>query len=171
MKKTMILFALGFSSLCAAEPINTQALQACTLIENDFKRLMCYDNVIANKPITEIHSSKAPVSKAPVSKDKINTARNEKKAELKEDGFGLEHKVKAASEEIEEITAKLVKTTTQGRDKMVFTLDNGQVWRQVSSETFFANEGDTLIIERASFGSFLMKKAGSNRTTRVKRVN
>ncbi|MCO7201576.1 MULTISPECIES: hypothetical protein [Pseudoalteromonas] len=166
MKKTMILFALGFSSLCAAEPINTQALQACTLIENDFKRLMCYDNVIANKPITEIHSSKAPVSK-----DKIKTARNEKKAELKEDGFGLEHKVKAASEEIEEITAKLVKTTTQGRDKMVFTLDNGQVWRQVSSETFFANEGDTLIIERASFGSFLMKKAGSNRTTRVKRVN
>ncbi|WP_462153603.1 hypothetical protein [Pseudoalteromonas piscicida] len=166
MKKTMILFALGFSSLCAAEPINTQALQACTLIENDFKRLMCYDNVIANKPITETHSSKAPMNK-----DKINTARNEKKVELKEDGFGLEHKVKAASEEIEEITAKLVKTTTQGRDKMVFTLDNGQVWRQVSSETFFANEGDTLIIERASFGSFLMKKAGSNRTTRVKRVN
>ncbi|MCG9767563.1 hypothetical protein EXT48_17115 [Pseudoalteromonas sp. CO348] len=166
MKKTMILFALGFSSLCAAEQINTQALQACTLIENDFKRLMCYDNVIANKPITETHSSKVPVNK-----DKINTARNEKKAELKEDGFGLEHKVKAASEEIEEITAKLVKTTTQGRDKMVFTLDNGQVWRQVSSETFFANEGDTLIIERASFGSFLMKKAGSNRTTRVKRVN
>ncbi|KJZ04944.1 MULTISPECIES: hypothetical protein [Pseudoalteromonas] len=166
MKKTMILFALGFSSLCAAEPINTQALQACTLIENDFKRLMCYDNVIANKPITETHSSKAPINK-----DKINTARNEKKVELKEDGFGLEHKVKAASEEIEEITAKLVKTTTQGRDKMVFTLDNGQVWRQVSSETFFANEGDTLIIERASFGSFLMKKAGSNRTTRVKRVN
>ncbi|PHI36015.1 hypothetical protein CBQ28_16215 [Pseudoalteromonas sp. GCY] len=166
MKKTMILFALGFSSLCAAEPINTQALQACTLIENDFKRLMCYDNVIANKPITETHSSKAPVNK-----DQINTARNEKKVELKEDGFGLEHKVKAASEEIEEITAKLVKTTTQGRDKMVFTLDNGQVWRQVSSETFFANEGDTLIIERASFGSFLMKKAGSNRTTRVKRVN
>ncbi len=166
MKKTIILFALGFSSLCAAEPINTQALQACTLIENDFKRLMCYDNVIANKPITETHSSKAPINK-----DKINTARNEKKVELKEDGFGLEHKVKAASEEIEEITAKLVKTTTQGRDKMVFTLDNGQVWRQVSSETFFANEGDTLIIERASFGSFLMKKAGSNRTTRVKRVN
>ncbi|MEZ7206097.1 hypothetical protein [Pseudoalteromonas sp. DY56-GL79] len=166
MKKTVILFALGFSSLCAAEPINTQALQACTLIENDFKRLMCYDNVIANKPITETHSSKAPLSK-----DKINTARNEKKAELKEDGFGLEHKVKAVSEEIEEITAKLVKTTTQGRNKMVFTLDNGQVWRQISSETFFANEGDTLIIERASFGSFLMKKAGSNRTTRVKRVN
>ena len=134
MKKTMILFALGFSSLCAAEPINTQALQACTLIENDFKRLMCYDNVIANKPITETHSSKAPINK-----DKINTARNEKKVELKEDGFGLEHKVKAASEEIEEITAKLVKTTTQGRDKMVFTLDNGQVWRQVSSETFFSS--------------------------------
>ncbi|ASD68658.1 hypothetical protein [Pseudoalteromonas piscicida] len=166
MKKTMILFALGFSSLCAAEPVNTQALQACTLIENDFKRLMCYDNVIANKPITEAHSHKAPVNR-----DKISATRNEKKAELKEDGFGLEHKVKAASEEIEEITAKLIKTTTQGRNKMVFSLDNGQVWRQVSSETFFANEGDTLIIERASFGSFLMKKAGSNRTTRVKRVN
>ncbi|TMN35791.1 hypothetical protein [Pseudoalteromonas sp. S2755] len=166
MKKNMILFALGFSSICAAEPLNTQALQACTLIENDFKRLMCYDNVIANKPITETH-----LSKASVNKDKVNTPRNEKRAELKEDGFGLEHKVKVASEEIEEITAKLVKTTTQGRDKMVFTLDNGQVWRQVSSETFFAKEGDTLIIERASFGSFLMKKAGSNRTTRVKRVN
>ncbi|MCF2828402.1 hypothetical protein KIJ96_09820 [Pseudoalteromonas piscicida] len=166
MKKTMILFAVGFTSLCAAKPINTQALQACTLIENDFKRLMCYDNVIANKPITEAQSGKAITSK-----NKVSEARSVEKIESKEDGFGLEHKVKAASEEIEEITAKLVKTSTQGRNKMVFTLDNGQVWRQVSSETFFANEGDTLIIERASFGSFLMKKAGSNRTTRVKRVN
>ncbi|RXE88437.1 hypothetical protein [Pseudoalteromonas sp. A757] len=169
MKKTMILFALGFSSLCAAEPINTQALQACTLIENDFKRLMCYDNVIANKPITAKRATK-------------NMTPNDEQSgavapvasvtpELKEEGFGLERRVKVASEEIEAITADVIKITKTRRGKKVFTLDNGQEWTQVSKETFFADEGDTLIIQRASFGSFLMKKKGSNRTTRVKRVN
>lgn len=169
MKKTMILFALGFSSLCAAEQINTQALQACTLIENDFKRLMCYDNVIANKPITEKRAAKSV------------TRNNEQSAavapvvsatpEVKEEGFGLERRVKVASEEIAAITAGVTKITKTNRGKKVFTLDNGQEWTQVSKETFFADEGDTLIIQRASFGSFLMKKEGSNRTTRVKRVN
>ncbi|MEJ6474256.1 hypothetical protein [Pseudoalteromonas piscicida] len=164
MKKTMMLFALGFSSLCAAETINTQALQACTLIENDFKRLMCYDNVIANKPITEQRGTLT------------HTHGNSRQTQVpvlesKEDGFGLENQIKVASEEIDEIRAKVTKVSTQGRGKMVFTLDNGQIWKQLSPETFSAEEGDTLTIERASFGSFLMKKEGLHRTTRVKRVN
>ncbi|MDW7551189.1 hypothetical protein [Pseudoalteromonas peptidolytica] len=170
MKKTMMLFAMGFSSLCAAETINTQALKACTLIENDFNRLMCYDNVIANKPISKPQVAKTSAQPT-VQKQVESLANTAPTVQSVEEGFGLERRVKAASEDIEEITAKVTEITEKARNRMVFTLDNGQVWKQVKSETFFVDAGDTVIIERASFGSFLMKKAGLNRTTRVKRVN
>ncbi len=165
MKKIIALVALGVSSFAVANPVNTQALQACTMIENDFKRLLCYDNVVANKPASHAKGNAAKRSNQSVQPAQQTTAKN-LAAE-----FGLEHKIAAESRKVEEISAKLVKVDHSARKRAFFTLDNGQVWKQVSVENFFANPGDTLVIKRASFGSFLMSKAGANRSTRVKRVD
>lgn len=57
------------------------------------------------------------------------------------------------------------------REKTVFELDNGQIWRQISSERFRYNGPDRKVeIRRASFGSFLLSPEGLNRSIRVRRV-
>ncbi|MEI5639933.1 MULTISPECIES: hypothetical protein [unclassified Pseudoalteromonas] len=172
MKKIIALVALGVSSFAVAKPINTQALQACAMVENDLKRLMCYDNVMANKPASQGNQkmAKQPGKPAHAMNKAQSNNKPEKSASITSE-FGLEHKIEAESRKIDEISAKLVKVERSARKRAFFTLDNGQVWKQVSAESFFADPGDTLVIKRASFGSFLMKKEGSNRSTRVKRVD
>ena len=52
-KHLLSLLALASVPVLAATPINEQALQACSFIENDFNRLLCYDNTIAGKSLTQ----------------------------------------------------------------------------------------------------------------------
>jgi hypothetical protein len=56
-----------------------------------------------------------------------------------------------------------------GYDRVLITLDNGQVWRQVDSSSLRLRVGDAIEIERASFGSFMLQKTGSKRSMRVSR--
>jgi len=54
MKKQLLsLLVLLSAPTFAAQEINVQALQACSFIENDFNRLLCYDNTVAGKPLTK----------------------------------------------------------------------------------------------------------------------
>ena len=52
---------------------------------------------------------------------------------------------------------------------MLVTLDNGQVWKQVDASNLRLRVGDTVDIERASLGSFMLRKKGSKRSMRVSR--
>ena len=49
MKKQLLslLVLLSAPTFAAQTQFNTQALQACSFIENDFNRLLCYDNTVA----------------------------------------------------------------------------------------------------------------------------
>ena len=49
--------------------------------------------------------------------------------------------------------------------------ENGQHWQQVERERFQVRVGQAVEVRRASLGSFFMKKVGTNRSTRVKRVD
>jgi hypothetical protein len=51
----------------------------------------------------------------------------------------------------------------------VLTLDNGQVWRQLSGGQLLIKVGDEVEINRAALGSFQMK-VPTGRTAKVKRV-
>ena len=55
MKKQILslLVILSAPAFSAQSDINTQALKACSFIENDFNRLLCYDNTMAGKPLTQ----------------------------------------------------------------------------------------------------------------------
>ena len=53
MKKILMTTLLLLSTSGYASQVNVQALEACSLIENDLKRLMCYDKVIAGKKISQ----------------------------------------------------------------------------------------------------------------------
>lgn len=162
MKKILITTLLLLSTSSYASQLNVQALEACSLVENDLKRLMCYDKVMAGKQITqtvELQSiKKAPAIPAPA------------KAQTTTDSFGLENKKAAELKQLDEIEAEITKLSKDQFGKRTFTLSNGQVWRQKSSDAFTGKKGDRIIIIRGAFDSFRMKKAGTNRTIQVTRV-
>ena len=54
--------------------------------------------------------------------------------------------------------------------KLLITLENGHTWRQTEDDSIQLKAGDSVTIEKASFGSFLLSKTGTNRKVRVKRV-
>lgn len=157
MKKILVTTLLLLATPSFASTINVQALEACSLIENDFKRLMCYDKVISREAITG--SQKDATSKL-----------SQSKSVKPKDTFGLENRKKEEAVKIDKLRAKVTKIKTNQIGYRTFTLDNGQVWRQTDTDSFSAKKGDEIIITRGVFNSFKMKKANNNRTVQVKRV-
>lgn len=97
-----------------------------------------------------------------------------------ETSFGLQRRVneprknEAPVDEPEQTTSVTahVSEVSSNRDGMrVITLDNGQVWRQLTSSTAaFINVGDEVTVTRAALGSFLMRlpNGGPLRVRRMK---
>ncbi|WP_299592130.1 hypothetical protein [uncultured Microbulbifer sp.] len=84
--------------------------------------------------------------------------------------FGQEQK-QVIEEAPDSITATVTSATKGAFGKYTFTLDNGQVWRQVeSSSRNIWRGGEQITVERGALGSFIMRKATGGRSLRVKRV-
>ena len=157
-----------------------EAIDHCSNENNSLKRLVCYDRlaksmrqysglneaVSAVLPPKAIQRDSAPSLSGPAATVATPAARQP----TSEEQFGLERKraaEKAAA--IDKLYAKVLKVAKGSRNLVVFTLDNGQIWRQSESSTFTAKAGDTIYVERGAFGSFYMGKDNSNRRAKVKR--
>jgi len=90
-----------------------------------------------------------------------------KKAEVKKE---KEKKAKAQKER----TLAIRSTTTYGANGYVrFTLENGEVWQQIEAARIRlgkAETTDTLVLKKASFGSFLGRVNGKRPSFRVRQV-
>jgi hypothetical protein len=75
------------------------------------------------------------------------------------------------SERVDSISAQVTRLQQYDYDKVVISLDNGQVWKQIDSSSLRLRVGDDVAIERAALGSFMLKKPGSKRTMRVSRMD
>lgn len=174
MKKQLIPFValLTIAGTAQAGEVNLQALQACTFVENDFNRLLCYDNVMAGKSLSKpatkkqikqpVTSSAAPVAAA--------AATSEQTLKTKNEDFGLEHK-EVAKQNDDEITAVVKSVRKAPYGELIIELKNGQQWRQVGSDRMKLEVSDKVIIERGVFNSFLLRIEGQNRSIRVKRTD
>ena len=164
MKKQLIPFValLTIAGTAQANEVNLQALQACTFVENDFNRLLCYDNVMAGKSLSK------PVKKQQIEQPK--TKQSEQIVKTKNEDFGVEHKevAKVNDDQINAIV-KSVKTAPYG--ELIIELENGQQWRQIGSDKIKLKVNETVIIERGVFNSFLLRIEGQNRSIRVKRTD
>ncbi|WP_105200361.1 hypothetical protein [Pseudoalteromonas sp. T1lg10] len=184
MKKYLVpaslaLLATLSTTAQADDGVNIQALKACSFIENDFRRLLCYDNIMAGKPIDSMPAN-VPANKAGKSQGKGaeasaaaagNANANAANKGKKDKGdFGLEHKQRN-EENGDELVAKVSSIKEAPYGELIITLDNGQRWRQVGTESFRISKNDTVVISRAMFNSFLLKKQGSNKSIRVKRTD
>ncbi len=176
MKKQLIPFValLTLTGTSQANDINLQALQACTFVENDFNRLLCYDNVMAGKSLskpTAKQELKQPVShSAAVAAAPVAAATNEQIVKTKNEDFGLEHK-EVAKVNDDQISATVKSVNKAPYGELIIELENGQKWRQVGSDRMRLEVSDKVIIERGVFNSFLLRIDGQNRSIRVKRTD
>jgi len=172
MKKQLLpILALLSIPTVHANEVNLQALQACTFIENDFNRLLCYDNTMAGKSLTKPETTKTltpPASSVTATADVAVASKQIVK--VKNEDFGLEHK-ELVKENDKEITAVVTNVKEAPYGELIITLNHGQQWREIGSDSLRIDQDDTVIIERGMFNSFLLKKAGQNRSIRVKRTN
>lgn len=170
MKKQLLslLVLLSAPTFAAQTEFNTQALQACSFIENDFNRLLCYDNTIAGKSLTKPTITKTLTPPTANNVPQVVVAAP-MQTKAKADDFGLEHKESQVEKETE-IKAMVTSVKEAAYGELIISLDNGQQWRQIGSDSMRLKENDTIVISRGAFNSFLLKQDGKNRSIRVKRT-
>lgn len=142
-QKRYFLAMLLFSATLQA----TADWQDCRHISNDGARLACYDNYAFT----------------------LDKQAAQPTVEQQAAAFGLPKQ--SPAENLQDISSQIsrIEKTTHGT--RIFYLENEQVWRQVgSSSQPRLKTGDIVMIERGALGSFIMKKQGSNRSLRIKRI-
>lgn len=143
MKKILIiLFLSTFNYTAKANDISS-----CLIIENNEKRLSCYDSL------------------AKKSKEIKPTISNKKKLE---DSFG---KIKKEKKKIDKIESRMIGNFKEWKEGMIIELENGQKWKVANSPRGYKKMmNPKVIITRGIFSTYNMKIEGLNSTAKVKRV-
>ena len=145
---------------------------------DDDARLICYDAAVdRSRQSADSGPRSAPPAPVPAQAAAAAASASGAASSLsQEDLFGksgdeVERTVQKATgdEPIDSLTAMVTKLQQYSYDKVLISLDNGQVWKQVDASNLRLRVGDAIEIERASLGSFMLKKQGSKRTMRVSR--
>jgi hypothetical protein len=157
----------------AASPLDP--IYACAAIANDSERLKCFDAALAKLKATEQSGDVTIVDREGV-------------RSLEKDSFGFHlpsigalfarrapnaaAPVSVNAQTIEEVAAKITRLGRSGADQQaVFTLDNGQVWRQIdTASTATVKAGEAVTIKRAAMGSFMLVRAVGGAGIRVRRL-
>ena len=146
------------------------ALTECRQIDDIEERVACYDEVVDSRYRSDT-SVQADAASPP-------TMAEDQEAPDAQSLFGTNDaearqivETTLAIEQIDHIEATVSDVRESAGDKMILTLDNGQVWRQLDSKTLHLKSGEVVIIRKASFSSFLLEKKSGSRSIRVKRVS
>jgi hypothetical protein len=145
-------------------------LRVCRDLPDDDARLICYDAAV-DRSRQSTYSSPAPASENPPAAATAATGTLTQEDRFGKTGDEVERTVEEAtgSERIDSLSATVTRLQQYAYDKVLITLDNGQVWKQVDASSLRLRVGDAIDIERASLGSFMLRKQGSKRSMRVAR--
>lgn len=77
----------------------------------------------------------------------------------------------APKAEVDAIELTVAEVTQDKQKLLVIRFAEGQTWRQVSASPFLIKVNDRCTIEKGLFGSYSLQVIGSNRSTKVKRVD
>jgi hypothetical protein len=168
------LFVLGPAVSLAA---STAAIESCTKLSDDKERLACFDKEVAAQIARESHGAAGAASVTPATSTPTasGAAKPPKLTEEQKMGFGAEkvQKLEAPADApapLKTLTTTIQAIATNANGRQVFTLENGQVWRQVELDPkFTVHPGDTVKIEHGALGSFWMSP-NTHSHTHVTRV-
>lgn len=121
-------------------------------------------------PLVEGKTANTPLNR--ISPEKANSVKNNTASTAVEE-FGSENIESKPEQQVKELnqvifTIKSLKKTARGQWNIIF--NNGQLWKQASSDTIRLVVGNKVEVSKAALGSYKLKKVGSNRSIRVKRL-
>lgn len=147
------------------------AFEACAALQNDAERLRCYDRAMQSSRLAAATAVPAAPAPEPVAHEPKNATAPESAAEsaAAPSRFGLDDE-QGAEEEVDRIDAALADIDVQHHGERIFSLDNGQVWRETAPTPRLRVEvGDAVSIRSGLFGSYRLFGSGSI-STRVERI-
>lgn len=145
----------------AAAPAATAEFLACAAEKDDARRLACFDAAVDRARTAPANPAPAVVA-APLSQEEKFGLRGELKQEKAQKVPELQ--------ELEQLQAQVTKVSTKPHGELVVTLENGQVWTEIQTNSGArVKAGDRVAIKPGALGSFLLV-APNGRSTRVTRV-
>ncbi|MCI5046572.1 MAG: hypothetical protein MRY59_03645 [Aquisalinus sp.] len=168
---------IGGNTLAAEAPIT---MSDCVQIADDDERLACFDE-LAKEPAPVVATTPPQIKETPVQKERRLFGLRMPQRPQTEENYGLRQPPEPVVREVTEISAGVTRITfsktnpTQDKIASRIVLDNGQVWRQLDSDTRHLrplqdNIQYTALIERGALGSFRMKIEPMGRTIKVRRL-
>lgn len=161
--KVGIMVLTIWASASNAAELSDQ-LKQCRAVQNDLQRLTCYDKIGSGTftPTNVVTEREQYLERTP-------TATSSAVSTTSPDNFGIEHK-EVPQEQVTSIIATVDLIEQSKRGLWTITLNNGQKWRQISSDGFLLRKGEEVTISRGVFNSFLLTRKGSERQTKVARL-
>lgn len=161
------------ASMSGAHAADSAAPQQCAAIDDDRERLACYDGIYRAPaaPVAAAAATGATVAAA------AETTAVTSAAAAPPDDFGLTEAAKRARDPEraketmpESVTGSVAAVGRRPAGELVVTLENGQVWTQVSvDQRARVSAGDTVTIKRGALGSYMLVTQ-SRYATRVRRT-
>jgi hypothetical protein len=164
---------LALTPLTALSQANS-AIEACTKLTDEHARLACFDREVGAQMAREAHAATAAppaAAVAPPAPALASKLTDEQKMGLTPGRIQQLERPADAPPPLQALTVKITNLTTDLANHQIFTLENGQVWRQVELDgSFTVKAGDVITISRGAMGSYFMS-FGKHRNTRVSRVH
>jgi hypothetical protein len=145
--------------LSIAEDNLRDALKSCAAFDDGAVRLSCYDRISgrqneARNPVREDPAvASAPVAAPPETLGAESLHRDDEK------------KVKEPP-----VAARVIRCTKDVRDKYIFYLEGGQVWKQVSDKRLYFKDCNFGVSIRKDFFGYKMQLEDSKKKFRVSRI-
>jgi hypothetical protein len=174
-----VLAGLLCTAACpASEPL--APILACRALADPPARLACFDRESAKFVPASAAAATPPASarSAPAPAPVAATAPAAIPASNAKENFGLSEGAVAKKEvdagarpkELSSIDAHIVAVSVAGTGLATFTLDNGQIWRQLSAEgDLLAKPGEPVTVSRGVFRSYWLQTK-SGRGCKVTRI-
>ncbi len=168
----LVAGAAAVAGAATGEP-SLAAVMACRSIAEGAARLACFDRELA---AVDAGSARPAAAAAPVAS--VPRAAAAAPVLDPRQQFGLSEGAVTAREvaagarapEVSKIEAHVVSMATAADLRLVFTLDNQQVWRQIKTEgELLAKVGDAVTIHRGALGSYWLQLP-SGRGCKVSRL-
>ncbi len=172
MRLTLITAAIMLVSVQANASIEQQLTQ-CATTADKLDRLICYDKLAESVKADTISTQVIPATVATVAVPTtaaaiVATAPQAPTAKIADD-FGMEAK-RVQENTVDKIYLEIQSIAEDAYGDIKVTFTNGQVWKQTDGRKYNVKQGETVYIEKAALGSFLMGTDDRNAKVRVKRL-
>jgi hypothetical protein len=145
-------------------------------MSNDNARLACFDKLSKQAPkdtksnaVKKAQAEKSSSQALAKEVTKAQTATNNQVSQKDQvESFGLVKKIEP-KDKVTKIVTNIKGITKNPYGKLVVTLDNGQVWRQIGDANLRLKPGQQVYVEEGALGSFFLGKESLNTRIRVKR--